>query len=116
VGNPVYLEGDLKAFREEPEVVSMSMFGDFFKHLMTFNRADMLLQTSKLDDIDPLRSRTAKLLYEDYQPNGRWMFSGRRQVSLTEKSRIDVLMEFRQVEFDQPQSYPFSIPKNYKLK
>ena len=116
VGNPVYLEGDLKAFREEPEVVSMSMFGDFFKHLMTFDRADMLLQTSKLDDINPLRSRTAKLVYEDYQPNGRWMFSGRRQVSLTEKSRIDVLMEFRQVEFDQPQSYPFSIPKNYKLK
>lgn len=116
VGNPVYMDGDLKAYREEPGVVSMSLFGGFFKHLLTFTRSDMLLQSSKLDDIDPVRSRTAKLVYEDYQPNGRWMFSGRRQLTLAEKSRIDVLMEFRQVEFDLPLSYPFSIPRNYKLK
>jgi hypothetical protein len=116
VGNPVYMDGELKAYREETEEVSMSLFGDFFKHLLTFKRADMLLQSSKLDDIDPLRNRTAKLVYEDYQPNGRWMFSVRRQVTLAEKSRIDVSLEYRQVEFDQPQSYPFSIPKNYKLK
>jgi hypothetical protein len=116
VGNPVYMEGQLKAFREEPDVISMSLFGDFFKHLLTFKRGDMLLQSSKLDDIDSVRSRTAKLVYEDYQPNGRWMFSGRRQLTLAEKTRIDVSLEYRQVEFDQPQSYPFSIPKNYKLK
>lgn len=116
VGNPVYMDGQLKAFREEPDVISMSLFGDFFKHLLTFKRGDMLLQSSKLDDIDSVRSRTAKLVYEDYQPNGRWMFSGRRQITLAEKTRIDVSLEYRQVEFDQPQSYPFSIPKNYKLK
>jgi hypothetical protein len=27
-----------------------------------------------------------------------------------------VVLEFKQVEFDQPQTFPFSIPKNYKLK
>jgi len=116
VGNPVYMDGELKAYREESGVVSLSLFGDFFKHLLTFTSADMRLQSSKLDDIDPVRSRTAKLVYEDYLPAGRWMFSGRRQLTLAEKSRIDVLLEYRQVEFDQSLTYPFSIPKNYKLK
>lgn len=116
IGNPVYMEGDLKAYREEAGLVSMSLLGDFFKHFLTFSPGDMLLRSSKLDDVDPLRSRTAKLVYEEYQPSGRWVFSTKRQVTLAEKSRIDVSLEYRQVEFDQPQGYPFSIPKNYKLK
>jgi hypothetical protein len=29
---------------------------------------------------------------------------------------VEVDMEFRQVEFDKPQNYPFSVPRNYKLK
>jgi hypothetical protein len=44
------------------------------------------------------------------------VFANTRRLTLAEKERVDLLLEFRQVEFDQPQNYPFSIPKNYKLK
>jgi hypothetical protein len=116
IGNPVYMEGELKNFKEEGELLTMSMMGKVFKHLLTFTRQDFTLRNSKLDDLDLTRSRTAKLAYEDYQPNGSWKFAGTRRLTLAEKNEINVVLEFKQVEFDQPQTFPFSIPKNYKLK
>ena len=38
-----------------------------------------------------------------------------RNNSLSEKTKLDVLLDFKQVEFDKALSFPFSIPKNYKV-
>ena len=117
VGNPIYMQGVVSAFREEPgNLVSLSLLGDLFKHLLTFSRGDFTLQTSKLDDLDLTRSRTAKLTYEDYQQNGVWKFSNIRRVTFAEKNKVDLLLDFKQVEFDKPLAFPFSIPKNYTIK
>jgi hypothetical protein len=116
IGNPVYTDGEMKAFQDKGNVYTMSLVGPFFKHFMTIDKPSANVLFSKLDDIDPARSRTANLAYEDYQPNGTWQFANRRRVTLAEKNKVDVDMEFRQVEFDKPQNYPFSIPRNYKLK
>ena len=116
VGNPVYMEGEMKSYREDGSLLSMSMIGPFFRHLLTFSKPGLELVKSDLDDVDSLRKRRATLSYEDYQPAGKWVFANTRRLTLAEKERVDLLLEFRQVEFDQPQNYPFSIPKNYKLK
>jgi hypothetical protein len=116
IGNPVYTEGDVKSFQYNGNVYTMSMIGPFFKHFMTLDKSSVQLLFSKLDDIDPARSRSANLAYEDYQPNGKWQFSQVRRITLAERTKVDVDMEFRQVEFDKPQNYPFSVPRNYKLK
>jgi hypothetical protein len=116
IGNPVYTEGDVKSFQDNGNVYTMSLFGPFFKHFLTLDKGSTNLLFSKLDDIDPARSRSANLTYQDYQPNGRWQFSQVRRITLAERTKVDVDMEFRQVEFDKPQNYPFSVPRNYKLK
>jgi hypothetical protein len=116
IGNPIYMDGEMKSYRDDGSLLSMSMTGSFFKHLLTFSKPRMELVQSDLDDIDSLRKRRATLSYEDYQPAGKWTFANTRRLALSEKERVDLLLEFRQVEFDQPQNYPFSIPKNYKLK
>lgn len=116
VGNPVYTKGELKSFQDNGNVYTMSMIGNFFKHFMTLDRNNANLLVSKLDDVDPARSRTANLAYDDYQPSGRWQFANIRRITLAEKTKVDLDLEFKQVEFDVPQTYPFSVPKNYKLK
>jgi hypothetical protein len=94
----------------------MSTIGDAFKHFITVSKADLNLLFSKLDDIDVARSRTANLSYSEYAAAGNWMFAGLRKISLSEKTKIDVQLEFKQVEFDKPMSFPFAIPKNYRNK
>ena len=116
IGNPVYANGDVKSFKDDGNLITMSTLGDFFKHGMTFKKDKFNLMFSKLDDVDLTRSRSANLAYDNYEANGKWQFATVRRVTLADKTRLDVNMEFKQVEFDKPLSYPFSIPRNYKLK
>jgi hypothetical protein len=116
IGNPVYVTGEVKTYKDDGNLVTMTMLGSLFKHLMTFEKSQYNLMFSKLDDIDINKSRSANLAYDKYEPNGKWQFAMARRVTLAEKTRVDVNMEFKQVEFDKPQNYPFNIPRGYKLK
>lgn len=116
IGNPVYTNGEVKAYKDNGTMITMSTLGSLFKHLMTFNKTNFNLMFSKLDDVDQSRSRSANLAYDNYEANGKWLFATTRRITLAEKTRVDMDMEFKQVEFEKPQTYPFSIPRNYKLK
>ena len=88
--------------------------GILFKHLITVNREDYTLQHSKLDDVDAIRARTADLTYGDYQVKNGFRFSSFRKITVSEKSKLDIEMEFKQFDFNADLSFPFTIPKNYK--
>ncbi len=115
-GNPLYMDGELLTFREETGSVSMFLQGDRFRHLMSFVMPGLTLSRSQLDDVDLLRKRTASLEYEEYASISGRIFPGIRRIRLSDQQTVTLRLEFRQVEFDTPQSYPFSIPRNYTLK
>ena len=116
IGNPVYLDKNIVSYTDQGDRISMSTIGDAFKHFITVSKNDLSLLFSKLDDVDATRSRTANLSYSEYAAAGSWMFAGMRKISLSEKTKIDVQLEFKQVEFDKPMNFPFAIPKNYRYK
>lgn len=116
VGNPVYLDKNIISYTDQGERISMSTIGESFKHYLTVSKNDLSLLFSKLDDIDVARSRTASLAYADYLTAGSWKFAGLRKISLSEKTKIDVQLEFKQVEFEKAISFPFAVPKNYRIK
>lgn len=74
----------------------------------------MLPETSKLDDLDELRNRTCHLSYSDYEDKKGVSFATKRQVSVAEKKKIDIKLDFKQYDFNETLSFPFPIPKNYK--
>jgi len=115
VGNPVYLDKTIIAYADQGEKLSMSTIGKAFKHYLTVNKTDLNLLFSKLDDVDVTRSRTANLAYGEYIVAGPWMFAGTRNISLSEKTKLDIKLDFKQVEFEKPLGFPFSIPKNFKV-
>jgi hypothetical protein len=77
---------------------------------------DHLVWHSKLDDVDILRNRTCFLNYADYENKKGVNFSTSRTITVTEKTKLDVKLNFKQYEFNETLSFPFSVPKNYKLK
>jgi hypothetical protein len=115
IGNPVYLDRTVISYADQGEKISLSTVGNSFKHYVTVGKNDLQLLFSKLDDVDLTRSRTANLAYAAYLPAGPWMFSNTRNISLSEKNKLDILLEFKQVDFDKPVAFPFSIPKNYRV-
>lgn len=116
VGNPVFLDSNIVAFRQDNSMTSLTTVGGQFRNFATFLNMDLTLLRSKLDDVNLTGSRSAELNYLDYEKLGAYKFPGSRSITVSDRNRLDVHLEFKQNQFDQILSYPFSIPGNYKLK
>lgn len=113
IGNPVFLDSNVVSYSSANSQIALLSLGKLFKNLITLNESDKTLLHSKLDDADPSRNRTADLTYSDYEnKKGPW-FSTKRRIVVAEKNRLDIKLDFKQYDFNQEVSFPFSIPKNY---
>jgi hypothetical protein len=116
VGNPVYLDSTVSSYKKEERTISLISIGTLFKHLLTVSNEDFTLQHSKLDDVDASRARTAYIAYGDYQQKNNVKFSTYRRITVSEKSKLDIEMQFKQFEFNEDLSFPFNIPRNYRYR
>ncbi|MEO5682224.1 MAG: DUF4292 domain-containing protein [Chitinophagaceae bacterium] len=116
LGNPIYLDSNVVSYKKNEQSITLMNVGSLFKHLLAITNGDYLLQHSKLDDTDPLRNRTADLTYAGYENTNGVKFATERRISVSEKGKLDVDMNFKQYGFNETLSYPFSIPKNFKHK
>jgi hypothetical protein len=114
IGNPVFLDSNIVSYNKSQSSISLLSIGDFFKNLLTISAKDRQLESSKLDDLDELRNRTCQLTYTNYENKKGVPFSTRRTINVSEKNKLDIRLDFKQYEFNETLSFPFSIPKNYK--
>jgi len=116
IGNPVFLDStNIVSYTQSENAITLLSIGDFFKNLLTVDKAGKLPLSSKLDDQDEMRNRTCHLTYSDYESKKVVHFATKRQISVTEKKKLDIKLDFKQYDFNETLSFPFSIPKNYKL-
>ncbi len=113
IGNPVYLDSNIVRYASGNGVIDMVSLGAFFKNLITLNDVDKTILHSKLNDTDLTRSRTADLSYNEYENKKGIPFSKKRQIVVSEKTRLDIKLDFKNYNFNEPVSFPFSVPKNY---
>jgi hypothetical protein len=114
IGNPVFLDSNIVSYSQGNNQIALLSLGQLFKNLITVNETDKTLLHSKLDDVDPSRNRTADLTYGDYESKKGVLFSTKRRIVVTEKNRLDIKLDFKQYDFNQEVSFPFSVPKNYE--
>lgn len=116
VGNPVFVDSNVVSYKSVPSGLQVLMVGNLFKNLVTLDKANLRVVHSKLDDTDPLRNRTCDITFSDYHAEGSINFSTNREITVAEKSKLDITLDFKQYNFNQPESFPFNIPKKYKRK
>lgn len=113
VGNPVFLDSNIVSYTKSSGSVSLLSLGDFFKNLFTIDAESKLAISSKLDDVEETRNRTCYLSYEEYENKKGPNFSTRRSVNVSEKKKLDIKLNYKQYEFNETLSFPFTVPKNY---
>ena len=116
VGNPIYVGDSIVAFRQTENHILVGTVGKFFKNLLTVSDDNNLIERSKLDDIDIGQNRTADLTYSEYEKNNGVSFATYREITVAEKTKVDISLSFKQYEFNKELSFPFNIPRNYKTK
>lgn len=114
LGNPVFLDSNIISYSQSANSISLLSNGEFFKNLFTMGESDKLMYSCKLDDLDGLRNRTCYLTYVNYENKKGYYFPTERTISVSEKKKMDLKLRFRQYDFNETLSFPFSIPKNYK--
>ncbi len=114
VGNPVFVDSNTVSYSNDNITIALLSIGKTFKNLITINPNNNVLVHSKLDDIDITRSRTADLNYDDYENKKGRLFSSKRRITVAEKNKLDISLNFKQYEFNDEVNFPFSIPKNYQ--
>jgi hypothetical protein len=117
VGNPVFLDSNIVSYKQTGSKVLLATVGKYFKNLLTLsNNSDLLLLHCKLDDVDINGNRTADITYDDYENQIGFAFSTYREITVSEKNKIDIQLNYKQYDFNKDLTVPFSIPKNYERK
>lgn len=113
IGNPVFIDSNIVYYKKTDNQILFSMVGNYFKNLLTLSSDNYFLTHSKLDDVDITRSRTADLTYADYENRTGYNFSTYREITVSEKNKLDIRLNYKQYEFNKELSVSFNIPKNY---
>ena len=114
IGNAVFLGPDIYAYQKAPGTLSLFSAGSFFKNLFTVDEATKAVISSKLDDINVQHNRTCYLTYSDYDDKKGQLFSRERNINVAEKKKIDIKIQFKQYDFNEKLSFPFSVSEKYK--
>lgn len=114
MGNPVYLDSNIVSYKKDPNSISLISIGRMFKDLLTVSNKDYRVLNSKLDDLDESKARTALITYGDYVMRNDVPFPTTRKITVSEKGRLDIDMQYRQFEFNEQLNFPFAVPRNYK--
>ncbi|TAD92122.1 MAG: DUF4292 domain-containing protein [Bacteroidetes bacterium] len=116
MGNVVFFDNRIVSYRYNNADLLALNVGSYFKHLITMDSTTGRISNSKLDDVQELRNRTCNIQLSDYALIQNRNFSQSREISVTEKAKIDIILNFKKVEFDTPQKFSFNVPKNYTSK
>ena len=116
VGNPIFLNDSVLSYKETESKILLATLGQYFKHLLTLSKADHLLTHSKLDDVNIVRNRTADITYGNYETINGVNFSTYRQITVSEKNKLDINLNYKQYEFNKELLIIFNIPSSYIRK
>jgi hypothetical protein len=116
LGNPIYIDSNIMSYKNAETELLVQMAGDVFKHLLTLNNSNFNIIHSKLDDINVQRNRTCDISQNAFQPLGNYLFATYRKISVSEKSKLDVFLDFKEYSLNEPLKYTFDIPRNLKRK
>jgi hypothetical protein len=114
IGNPVFFEDSVISYKETESKILLATLGKFFKNLLTIDKSNHYLTHSKLDDVNINRNRTADITYNNFENNNGITFSTYREITVSEKNKLDIQLNYKQWEFNKDLSIIFNIPKNYK--
>lgn len=115
IGNPLFTKGKIASYSHIRNKWFVSLQGDVFRNFMAVvnNNRKLILKNSRLDSRTGGQSRTCAIEYGNYSPLGNTRFSAVRKINLKDKTEMEVKLQFKDFNFNQPVTFPFSIPKSY---
>jgi hypothetical protein len=115
LGKPV-LTNDNVDYRFNKDSVTVMSGNDVLKYFYSFTKNNFLLGQSNLQTVNNASVSSANIYYNDYAEVNNMNFSASRDIDITGTSPASLQLNFKEYNFNQPQTFVFTISKNYKIK
>ena len=117
IGNPIFMDSiDIISYKVINERLQVSLVGNLFKNLIILSEDNTKLVQLNLDDTDVTEHRTCDINYSQHTFVKNTQFPLYRTISINAQSKLDIGMEIKEFNFDEPLKYTFTIPKSGKRK
>jgi hypothetical protein len=112
IGNPIFMDSiDIVSYKVINEKLQVSLMGKLFKNLIILSEDNTKLVELKLDDVDAAKHRTCDIIYSQHALVKNIQFPLNRNISINAQTKLDIGMEIKEFNFDEPLKYTFSVPK-----
>lgn len=103
-------------YQIKKDSITLTAAGELLTYIYSFTKNNFLLgqtnfQTSGNSDVTG-----ANIFYNNYQAVNDLKFSASRDIAVFGASPAKLQLDFREYNFNQPQSFVFTISKNYRVK
>lgn len=117
VGNPIFMDSvDMISYSFNDQKLQVSLIGTLFKNLIILSEDNSKVLQLKLDDVDIAKHRTCDIAYSNHTSVNNFQFPMNRNIAITAQTKLEIKMEVKEFNFDEPLKYTFSIPKQGKRK
>jgi hypothetical protein len=114
VGNLIFFNRDsITSYAKYNNSYALLSVGTLFKNLITINN-EYRIEKSKLDDVNPLLNRTCDLTYSEFETKAGVPFPVFREIFISQQTKLDIQMKFKDYKFNEELNFPFSVPKKFK--
>ena len=115
LGKPVIANNNAD-YEVKKDSITVTATTDMLKYIYSFNKNNLLLGQSNFQTDKITTVTGANIFYNDYQKVNNTNFSASRDISVTGKSPSTLQLNFKEYNFNQPQTFVFTISKNYTIK
>jgi hypothetical protein len=101
----------LVSYKQNNNKFEVGMIGELFKNLIVLNDDHTRILELKLDDIDITQHRTCAISYGSHVMVNQFQFPLYRDIAISAQSRLEIHLEVKEFNFNEPLKYTFAIPK-----
>ncbi len=116
IGNPVFLSGEVKDFSRSSALISFTCLDSTLQSHYEVFSDDFRIQDCRISDRDSSSGRYCEITFGDYSAVDGRNFSTRRRIFAEDTTVTQINLNFSRIKFDQPLSFSFYVPSDYRRK
>ena len=115
LGRPAII-GNNVDYQFKKDSITITSAGDLLTYVYSFTKNNLQLGQSNFQPVNNTTVKSANIFYNDYRQVDNINFSASRDISVSGEAPITLQLNFKEYNFNQPQTFLFTVSKNYTIK
>jgi hypothetical protein len=115
LGKPIITNANAD-YKINKDSITVTAANEVLRYIYAFTKNNLLLGQSNVQTQNNTSVTSANIFYNNYQKVNDIDFATSRDITITSSSPARLQLNFKEYNFNQPQSFVFTISKNYTIK